>query len=533
VRESELQCLRATIVWSALRRTLALFQAGPAIASVSAFSVFVCVQSAPLTPERAFPAIVLFTILQAPIAEFPSSVAAVVTAHASMRRIETFLCSEEFKPLPLTARPSMAMPTSPTRPHPDDPPFELRSAVFRLDSPSSKTLRTISSRDLTSSASGLASHAITRLSVAIPRGKLTLVVGAPQSGKSTLLSALVGELVPESGFVNLPRAGTVSFAPQSPFIMAGWNVRDNVLFGASLDQLRLDAVLQACELDAVVAGLPNGLLTVVSDTEDSVEGLWMPDEQAKQRMALARAVYSWSRTELFVVDDALSSVEPPDAVRVLRRCLVDADALLAGTTRVLSIDGSTNTSALELARTADWVVVMDQRKVVQAGSFEDLSTRQPSGRLAQLMEALEAKKRAEKAPSETTSEDEKQRRPSRGSRAGSESRRSASSAWDAPALPDWPEDPDRDIPWTAYSSYWSACGPLVAAGAFGVLVSAQLSAVSMDLWLANWTGDTSAPSPSPPAALMLVGLPIYAYLGVSTLVLACMGDVVARYAALR
>lgn len=80
------------------------------------------------------------------------------------------------------------------------------------------------------------------ISIAVPRGGLTVVVGRVGAGKSSLLTALLGggggggggelPLLRGTCRTNVPR---LSYAPQQPWVVAG-TVRDNVLLGAEMDE---------------------------------------------------------------------------------------------------------------------------------------------------------------------------------------------------------------------------------------------------------------------------------------------------------
>jgi ABC-type multidrug transport system fused ATPase/permease subunit len=73
------------------------------------------------------------------------------------------------------------------------------------------------------------------VSVAVPRGQLTAIVGSVGSGKTTLIHGLLGELAPKSGSVMLSvTPAQTGYAPQRAVIISG-TVQENVLFGRMMD----------------------------------------------------------------------------------------------------------------------------------------------------------------------------------------------------------------------------------------------------------------------------------------------------------
>lgn len=84
------------------------------------------------------------------------------------------------------------------------------------------------------------------VSLHVPRGSMTVVVGPVGSGKSLLLSALAGEMDLVAGHLEL--AERIAYVPQLPWIMSG-SVRDNILMGKVFDEARFLHAMQACALD--------------------------------------------------------------------------------------------------------------------------------------------------------------------------------------------------------------------------------------------------------------------------------------------
>ena len=93
------------------------------------------------------------------------------------------------------------------------------------------------------------------VSFSVKKGQLVAIVGPVGSGKSSLLSALLGELNLIEGAVRL--AGSVAYCTQGPWILNA-TLKDNILFGRSYDEDLFDLAVHASSLedDLKVNGLP-------------------------------------------------------------------------------------------------------------------------------------------------------------------------------------------------------------------------------------------------------------------------------------
>lgn len=124
------------------------------------------------------------------------------------------------------------------------------------------------------------------------------VVGTVGSGKSSLISAFLGEMEKVSGRVNT--VGQIAYVPQQSWIQNA-TLQDNILFGKPLDQKRYDQIIDACALKPDLEILPGG-----DQTEIGEKGINLSGGQ-KQRVSLARAVYN--NSDIYFFDDPLSAVD--------------------------------------------------------------------------------------------------------------------------------------------------------------------------------------------------------------------------------
>jgi ATP-binding cassette subfamily B protein len=158
--------------------------------------------------------------------------------------------------------------------------------------------------------------------------------------------------------------GVVGFVPQDPFLFSDTLYANVALDGE--DPGRVQEALRVAQLEMDAAQLPQGYHTVVGE-----RGLALSGGQ-RQRAALARALARDPR--ILILDDALSSVDAHTEAEILR----GLRSVLASRTAFLI---SHRLSALQ---EVDWIVVLDQGRVVEEGTHQDLLRR--GGLYAELYE---------------------------------------------------------------------------------------------------------------------------------------------------
>jgi ATP-binding cassette, subfamily B, multidrug efflux pump len=194
-------------------------------------------------------------------------------------------------------------------------------------------------------------------------GASLAIVGPTGSGKSTLVDLLVRTYDPERGAVcidgvdvrqvrlsDLHRA--VGFVPQETFLF-GETLRRNVLLGAP-DDGRLEEVAKVAQLTEALPALPDGYETLIGERGINLSG------GQKQRAAIARALAQ--DPPIFVLDDALSAVDAHTEARIL----AGLRSALAGRTSIIV------SHRLAAVRDADWILVLDQGRIVEQGVHADL-----------------------------------------------------------------------------------------------------------------------------------------------------------------
>uniref|UniRef100_A0A8C1FGN5 Uncharacterized protein n=1 Tax=Cyprinus carpio carpio TaxID=630221 RepID=A0A8C1FGN5_CYPCA len=304
IREKELKVMRKFAYLSSV--STFIFSCAPAIVSLATFAVFVSVSPDNiLDAEKAFTSISLFNILRFPLAMLPQLISIMVQTAVSKKRLEKFLSGDDLDTMAITR---------------DD------------------------------------SHMIILFSVSldIKPGRLVAVVGAVGSGKTSLISALLGELHSLKGRINIK--GSVAFVPQQAWIQNA-TVMDNILFGSNLDEERYRSVVDACALGPDLDLLPGR-----DQTEIGEKGINLSGGQ-KQRVSLARAVYS--SADVYLLDDPLSAVDSHVGKHLFER-VIGPKGLLKDKTRILVTHG------ISFLPYVDEIVVLVNGVVSEVGSYDGL-----------------------------------------------------------------------------------------------------------------------------------------------------------------
>lgn len=198
------------------------------------------------------------------------------------------------------------------------------------------------------------------VNIEIPRDCLIAVVGAIGSGKSSLLSALFGEMRRLEGKVTF--GGSSASCSQVPWICNA-TVRENILFGRPFEEERYwDVIHKAC-LETDLELLPNGDAETIGEKGVNLSG------GQKARVNIARAIYHQASITAF--DDPLAAVDPGIA-----SLLFDAIADMQGT-RILI------THAIHLVPKCDYIITMHEGEIAERGTYEELKT--ANGPFAHLM----------------------------------------------------------------------------------------------------------------------------------------------------
>ena len=298
-----------------------------------------------LSPADIFVTVSLFNACRLPVTNYlPYAVQALSEARISIARIQHFM-ELGFN----DQRTQQDRHTVPQQP----PPQPAQQAVS--EGGQQQDVVVMDDASFKWDAESTESAGLYNLSLCVPAGQLTAIVGSIGSGKSSLLAAILGEMSTLSGSRHV-HARTMAYAAQNPWIFSD-TLRENVLLGRPMRRRRYVQTLYACCLIDDIALLPAGDVTVIGDKGVNLSG------GQRARVALARAVYGDS--DLYLFDDCLAALDAVVAQRVFVRCMSD-DGLLRGRTRVLV------THQTHFLYQAQQIVLLDGGRVKANGTWAEM-----------------------------------------------------------------------------------------------------------------------------------------------------------------
>ncbi|MVM32370.1 ATP-binding cassette domain-containing protein [Spirosoma sp. HMF4905] len=216
-------------------------------------------------------------------------------------------------------------------------------------------------------ASG-SSHKVSNLidlQIQLGRGKRVAFIGESGSGKSTLLTLLRGLYLPEPGlFVQVDGqsipdlnavANTVTLFPQEPEIFEN-TIAYNITLGLPFSDEEVNEVCRVAYFSEVVKQLPKGLETNIQEKGVNLSG------GQRQRLALARGVLAARSSDIVLLDEPTSSIDPKTELAIYRGLLKEfADKAIVSTLH-----------RLHLLPLFDYIYIMQDGKIIDKGSFSDL-----------------------------------------------------------------------------------------------------------------------------------------------------------------
>uniref|UniRef100_A0A8C6DPB9 Uncharacterized protein n=1 Tax=Moschus moschiferus TaxID=68415 RepID=A0A8C6DPB9_MOSMO len=341
IREQELEVQKSAgylAVFSMLTLTCI-----PFLVSLATFGVyFLLDEENILTATKVFTSLSLVNILRLPLFDLPMVISAVVQTRISLDRLEDFLNTEELLPHSIEAN------------YIGDHAIGFTNASFSWDKTGIPVLKD--------------------LNIKIPEGALVAVVGQVGSGKSSVLSAILGEMEKLKGVVQ--RKGSVAYVSQQAWIQ-NCILQENILFGSVMQKQLYERVLEACALLPDLEQLPNGDQTEIGEKGVNISG------GQKHRVCLARAVYSGA--DIYLLDDPLSAVDVHVAKQLFEK-VIGSSGMLRNKTRILV------THNLTLLPQMDLIVVMESGRVAQMGTYQELLSKTKN--LTNLLQAFNEQEKA-------------------------------------------------------------------------------------------------------------------------------------------
>jgi len=230
---------------------------------------------------------------------------------------------------------------------PENAPIRFKNVSFQYDGPHSRKV-------------------LDGVSLDIPYGKVTAIVGASGSGKTTLLKLLLGFYPPTEGEILLGGTPLQKYNPKAWRAGCGVVMQDGFIFSDSIENniavgensYDKDKVKEAAVIsnaDEFISALPLGYKTQIGS-----EGCGLSMGQ-KQRILIARAVYKDAR--YIILDEATNSLDACNEAEVVR----NMRSLFCGRTVIIVAH------RLSTVRDADNIVVLNHGKIVEQGTHKQLS----------------------------------------------------------------------------------------------------------------------------------------------------------------
>ncbi len=206
--------------------------------------------------------------------------------------------------------------------------------------------------------------ALDRLSLRVSPGEIVALVGPSGAGKTTLVNLLPRFVMPTAGDIlvdgtPLPEWDLGSLRSQfamvsQDVVMFNDTIAANVALGRSVDEQRVRDCLDAANLAAHVAALPQGIHTLVGHNATQLSG------GQRQRLAIARALYK--NAPILILDEATSALDT-ESERLVQDAL---QRLMQGRTTLVIAH------RLSTIEHADRVVVMERGRIAEQGTHAEL-----------------------------------------------------------------------------------------------------------------------------------------------------------------
>lgn len=355
IRQLELNAVTKIIFVKAY--TSVITSAIPTFACICTFLALAILDKDRLTTSIIIPSLIFFNRLRMPLFLLPMLASFISDGKVSLERIEEFMHAEE-------------LDFSPDTQFLADNSISIQNGNFTWGALEKHNQQeSIDEKELLPGSDSLNSrfNGLNDINLVLPRNKLIAVVGPIGSGKSSLLSALVGEMKCDKNS-KVTFCGSVGYSPQQAWIQNA-TIRENITFGRPFSAKIYHAVLKSCALEKDLRLFQDG-----DQTEIGEKGVNLSGGQ-KQRINLARLAYS--DADIVLMDDPLSAVDAHVGRHLFQNLI---RGYLHNKTRVLV------THQLHFLKQVDLILLMNNGHIEAMGTYSELNRKNSS--FVRLMKSL-------------------------------------------------------------------------------------------------------------------------------------------------
>jgi ATP-binding cassette subfamily C (CFTR/MRP) protein 1 len=489
----------------------------PILMSLATFIVFFSVNSNNFQASSVFSSVVLFNLLRQPVMFFPRIAGGIADAKTSLKRFDKFLLAPELEQKQHNSaeeggKYAVELNQAEFNWEIAQKPAELanptaRGGTGRLVGAGNKKKAAERVKASTVEAQAVAEvkevpSVLRDINVKIAKNSLVAIVGAVGSGKSSLLSGLLGEMkrVKGEAIIN----GSIAYCPQQAWIQNA-TIKQNILFGLPYDEEKYRQAIRVCSLEHDLEILPNG-----ENTEIGERGINLSGGQ-KQRVSLARAFYF--SADIILLDDSLSAVDSHVGKHIFHHCINGA---MGNKTRILV------THQLQYLNQCDHILFLKDGRIAEQGSFPELM--QADSDFTKLMKEFGGQgHRSEEKIQDQDSSTVKSQSTNQVNPAASKQKQGGNS--NTGRLITTEKRARGSLDWLIYKFYFSCFGSYwLAVLVFFLMIMQIVANLLTNLWLAYWSDDHYNLDPHG-------YMGIYAALGVAQSVFALFAVMLLTYAA--
>ncbi|XP_066905610.1 multidrug resistance-associated protein 1 [Halyomorpha halys] len=322
IREKEIKIIKQSANLKAV--TSLIWSCTPFLVSLTTFAAYVLIdEKNVLDASKAFVSLSLFNILRTPMMMLPQMISNIIQVSVSVKRIDSFLNNEELDPEIVDNDGK------------EINPLVIENGTFSWTNNSEEPI-------------------LKNINLRVKEGSLVAVIGNVGSGKSSLISAFLGEMYKLDGRVIVK--GSIAYVSQLSWIQ-NCSFQDNILFGTAWDKKKYNKVIEACALKQDLEMLPNGDQTEIGERGVNLSG------GQKQRLSLARAVYS--NRDVYLFDDPLSAVDSHVGSHIFEE-VISSHGVLRNKTRLFVTHNITYLSEV------DEIIVMRDGRISEVGTYHEL-----------------------------------------------------------------------------------------------------------------------------------------------------------------